>query len=452
MNTLRTLAFAILALSAPFTSAAEWQHGVGNGGDDLVIAIRRQATFIGLRWQQMNSVCRSRLPVTADRFLETYAHADIRTTDEQLTLNSIHKDAINYPDDNVIVFNRFAIRSMDATFLIHEGLGLLRVKDDAYSISELIARMIYDPFCLSGVGEDRPTLAGDSSVPASFVPAAAVIDQAGVIYLLDDSRSALYRYDMGAQTYLKAIPLGAGAIRITYSSDLKRLYVGYADGTVTFFDAKKFDREYSFTLLGGPMDQFQAMGTQLFLTKASQNNGVGDLCFYDVTGRLVSSEFAPSAYADSVWLPEGRKLFYRMAFSLMSDIVGYRSFDGTHWRKGVELPPRELESKPTPLGDLTVSVNHVIAANGTLFTGTLKYVKTLPLRIKRGIWLGDTLLAIAEGPTGEDVRQTWRPPYDTPTTLPAVTGANALMLLRYGTAAVLISAQGDGLRFESLRY
>lgn len=79
---------------------------------------------------------------------EKIRSALVESTDDQLFLDGVRKDAINYPDIEKIIFNRkgWATAANERTrmlFVLHEYLGLLRINDSRYSVSDLDACYAY---------------------------------------------------------------------------------------------------------------------------------------------------------------------------------------------------------------------------------------------------------------------------------------------------------------------
>jgi len=68
----------------------------------------------------------------------TNTHVD--STEGRLFLNGVLKDAINYPTQNKIVFNRLAWRDLSGErnrflFVLHEYLGIMGLDDSRYTVS-----------------------------------------------------------------------------------------------------------------------------------------------------------------------------------------------------------------------------------------------------------------------------------------------------------------------------
>lgn len=107
----------------------------GNGGDTYAIA------FVGTaRMAHDELKKRGSSLIDLDLLLNTINTAVVESTGKKLYLNGSLKDAINYPAQKKIIFNREAWK--DTTnertrflFVLHEYLGLMGVNDSRYDIS-----------------------------------------------------------------------------------------------------------------------------------------------------------------------------------------------------------------------------------------------------------------------------------------------------------------------------
>lgn len=138
---MRTLTFFILV--AICSQVAQATKIVGNGGD------RRAIEFVDIGTNVLNTLFRNRVPeINTDLLTQAIELTKIESTDEALFLNGIPKDAINYPKEKTILFNRAAWdRQSDylsrATFVLHEYLGIMGSDDSGYKISKIILRGLW---------------------------------------------------------------------------------------------------------------------------------------------------------------------------------------------------------------------------------------------------------------------------------------------------------------------
>lgn len=107
----------------------------GHGGDGYVADFIRTGRLIH-EWLATHTS-----PVSPAEFLKTLESASIASTDELLKLESVEKDAINYPALGKIVFNRTKWRDLTMErqrwqIVLHEILGLMGHEDGKYQMSE----------------------------------------------------------------------------------------------------------------------------------------------------------------------------------------------------------------------------------------------------------------------------------------------------------------------------
>lgn len=124
-----------LPLLLLFLSLPSWATKVvGNGGDTYALEFITVAKdiYTYLKISQPQSIPLDKL----DRILN---EAQVESTDEELYLNKLPKEAINYPAKKRIIFNRTAWLNMKEglkpTLVLHEYLGLLGLDDSSYAIS-----------------------------------------------------------------------------------------------------------------------------------------------------------------------------------------------------------------------------------------------------------------------------------------------------------------------------
>lgn len=113
----------------------------GNGGDIYAVEFvdTAQKVVDTLVVQQSETAIIKKLS-------EKIRSALVESTDDQLFLDGVRKDAINYPDIEKIIFNRkgwaTANERTRMLLVLHEYLGLLRINDSRYSVSGSILKEV----------------------------------------------------------------------------------------------------------------------------------------------------------------------------------------------------------------------------------------------------------------------------------------------------------------------
>lgn len=130
-----TKTILVLALMlCPLVAGARVGNDQGNGGDMYA------AEFVNIAWKVANFLRNSQITeVNVDKFEQTVRRTKVESTTRPLSLNHLPKDAINYPRQSRIVFNRGRWKAMDngerPVLVLHEYLGLMGVEGASYDYS-----------------------------------------------------------------------------------------------------------------------------------------------------------------------------------------------------------------------------------------------------------------------------------------------------------------------------
>jgi hypothetical protein len=155
----------LLGFILPLSALANGNGGdlVGNAGDSQVIQFRNLALGMAEKLQDVNASCRTLVPFRVLDLIRTVYRAHIKSTNDDLTLNGNHVEAINYPALQQIIFNSpaFDRNQNKPQFVLHEFLGLLGISDvrdgSEYGQSNFLLGLANRPECLSPVSARRWT-------------------------------------------------------------------------------------------------------------------------------------------------------------------------------------------------------------------------------------------------------------------------------------------------------
>ncbi|MNJ96831.1 hypothetical protein D3C87_145640 [compost metagenome] len=135
MKTKIVLTF-ILALPQ-FVLAVSNMGRESGGGDAYALEFVEVAQQVS---QHLKSAPGRQIDITA--LDEAIANTTVESTDQKLFLNNLPKDAINYPGEKKIVFNRQRWNQADVdtkpALVLHEYLGIMRVSDIGYAVSKQV--------------------------------------------------------------------------------------------------------------------------------------------------------------------------------------------------------------------------------------------------------------------------------------------------------------------------
>jgi hypothetical protein len=138
---MRTFVFCLLLLI--FNQPVYATKIVGNGGD------RRAIEFVDIGTTVLDTLAKSPIQgINVDLLNQALFNTIVESTDEALSLNGVPKDAINYPYEKRIIFNRLAWDRQSnyllrATFALHEYLGIMRVDDVNYQVTRSLLRGLW---------------------------------------------------------------------------------------------------------------------------------------------------------------------------------------------------------------------------------------------------------------------------------------------------------------------
>lgn len=107
---------------------------IGNGGDTLALEFVIVAKDIHSYLELVGSKA-----FNTKQLESALKETKVESTDKKLSLDKVPKDAINYPLEKRILFNRTAWmntkESLKPGFVLHEYLGIMGINDSSYKIS-----------------------------------------------------------------------------------------------------------------------------------------------------------------------------------------------------------------------------------------------------------------------------------------------------------------------------
>jgi hypothetical protein len=209
----------------------------------------------------------------------------------------------------------------------------------------------------------------EATIPAAYTAAATVVDDGGVVYLLDAQAKRVYRWSAADGEYLYSLHLeGDGApAAIAYSPAHLRLYVGYESGALTRFDlTAKPVLEQDFATAAGAVEGLAATGQFLV---AQTGIVPATHTVYDAAAVLIDE--APAHDSGALgWSPVTRRLYF---LSEESSPVGlhYEVIDTA----GVIGAGDEVNNPGNyalaPPIRVSVTGDRVLAGSGDVFTADL---------------------------------------------------------------------------------
>jgi len=131
--------FSLLVLLLPFSSTYAVTGGVvGNGGDEYALQFIAVARDV-VGYLSIVNPSGIKLP----DLIEAIDSTKVESTNDQLNLQGVPKDAMNYPAEKRIIFNRkrwdsISNKNQKSALVLHEYLGILGVDDTGYKLSKIM--------------------------------------------------------------------------------------------------------------------------------------------------------------------------------------------------------------------------------------------------------------------------------------------------------------------------
>jgi hypothetical protein len=382
---MKSLFFAIFLMLS--VAQAFPRHDVGNGGDSLVITIRRTASLIESKLATLKPECLSKLKLNAESFKKLLNSTKVQTSEKPLYLGSgkatVFKEAINYPSRQLIIFHRESYRSSDQKeqLIIHEFMGIAGIEDEDYSESSMMTHLINQGAC-QDLGTSSTPIVSTNELPEGFVPLSTAIDARGVIYMLDSDNRKIYRFDSTSNQTLPSWKLRYPAKKIVYSVALDRLFVASSEGRVTYFKLiEKNAEEKNLVIVPNGIGDLVSIHTHILVIPARGGTWLYYYT-YDQNGLLIEEKDWSYPGAHYVTLEETKNVYFFSTFS-PSDLHRMEIRSG-HMQKSLDSP---YHGDYRLGGPIVPSVRLVAIGSGLIFEAqSMKFVGSLPHEFNDAVW------------------------------------------------------------------
>jgi hypothetical protein len=446
---MRILSFVLMLLLVCTKSMGADGHDVGNGGDSLVISIRRTASMIHAKLVNMKPECSAKLKLNGELFGKILTRVQIQTSEKPLYIRAgnemVFKEAINYPQKQLIIFHRESYRTSDQKeqLIIHEFMGLAAIDDEDYTNSANIIYFAQMDSCQSA-GPETPSepSPGEQALPDGFVPLSTVIDTNGVAYLLDADNQKIYRYNVQSKRMLGALPTSYRPKKLVYAAQLNRLFVANDEGRVTFYDLTLANpKENGLVVVAGGLSDIIAVNYHLLVIPA-RGSGWVHYYTYDKSGRLVHEKdwsYPASHYAA---LEETGSVYYISNFS-PADLHRLVIRNGQMITDGDSPYHGDYRLG----GPIVPSTSLVAIGSGLVFESvSMKFVGSLPHGFDAGVWIDGHLLTASTKGGGFDLKF-WNSNWFEQQTK-RFEGALVTLLKFKGKAVLIYVGNDNKLKFE----
>ena len=153
----------------------------------------------------------------------------------------------------------------------------------------------------------------------SYQPEFYAHDEIDILYLVDKESLSVFRWSSVQEAYLESWPLTNPPTWATFSVSHNRLYLGYSNGKITYFDASQTSpAETHFVSLASGMFGLLAAGDYLFAADAS---GAWESHHsFDVNGALIDSEEWRNTGAQYAWNSVTNRIYHQRDGTSPNDI------------------------------------------------------------------------------------------------------------------------------------
>lgn len=306
-------------------------------------------------------------------------------------------DDLTFSGDNPIVL-RGSQLTLFNTGLIEQGIITLTNTPDL--IAAHGERVFTFTLSASGVTVDSVDISGfDLPAPGepvnpnglAYSPEFTLADGQDILYLIDRETLSIFRWSMAEQQYLTSFPLLVPPTWATYSAAQQRLYLGFPNGKISYFDTSaETPIETHFVNLPGTIQGLQSAGNYLF---AADSSGAWATHYsFGANGNLLNSYDWAYTAQHYVWNPSTERVYLS---SYNSSLV-WREIDSDTGLLG-NTGESPYNSNIVTYSRLVVSSDgeYILTGAGQIlsaYTGTV--LNALSNSINSGVWIGNELITV----------------------------------------------------------
>jgi len=220
-----------------------------------------------------------------------------------------------------------------------------------------------------------------------------VVQQGNIIYLLSNANQRVYRWSISASAYLNPYVVGINQgfatiapVKMAYSPDDERLYLGYSTGLVRYLDVNTTNPgEVAFASMPFGVTSLTSTGNFLVVQIGSYYSSNGR---YVLDSSGVSTDQGGSYYYtnDFTWDPVTSRLYYAASSYLFYDVI-----DQVTGELGA-VGGSQHSGYPSPQPPVRVSVDGqtILVGNGDFYAQSgLAWLGSLGTTIRDARWFAD---------------------------------------------------------------
>jgi Thrombospondin type 3 repeat len=359
-------------------------------------------------------------------------------------------NALTFIDDNPIVARGQTLLFFDASAL---PLGQAQLTfapnflgataDTAFAFSTDASSYTWQAVDVSSIELPTP---GEPVDPTNLNYEPEFVTQGGSshIFLTDRETLSVFIYGLREQAYVASWRLIDPPTWVTYSESHKRLYLGYSNGQIRYFDVTiQQPVEKALTTLPTSLEGLQTVGDYLF---AADGSGAWNTHYLiDRFGTISDSVDWRNTGSQYLYNPTRSRIYHHRDFISPNDIewtefdpeTGMWGADGDSPYHGDTLQVSE---------PLVLSQDHQFILNGAgqiISAASIQVLNALSNGIKSGAWIGNKLVTIA---LNTNQLQFWNESFELTDSF-AIPDSRTIQLFNQGGMASLVIQGDQGPRF-----
>lgn len=301
---------------------------------------------------------------------------------------------------------------------------------------------------LSEHATDSGTCDYGANMP-NITPNAIFSDTNGLLYIVNEDRSVIYRWDSNTEAYLKPQKLVTSRSllnlppnHVEYSSSLERLNYSFADGRIAFIDINQWGTHFELIDLERPLSVMLSTGNFVI----AYHNHHPDRYTYiiDRNGVIAATSTASfEAHRDYQWDANTSRIYVGRRNSTQT--INYFTLNANTGALN-HVTENDKGRFQLPLA-ISADATSIASANGRVFTGSWDYKHDIST-FSKGVWLNNSELLKAKN-TSSTVIELSRI-NDTHELEHTLRGGSLIDLVSAGNNTVLAYKLNDELRFFNI--
>jgi hypothetical protein len=334
--------------------------------------------------------------------------------------------------------------SFGALKVFEQGTTIFAFAPTGNSASPVGVSTVAESAIAAAVLTPAPALTTGQAQAVATAPDDSLVDNNGLVYLLDRIDQNILIWSPGQRTYLSPIPLSDCPDFMTYSGTLNRIYVDYPDGRITQINLSTSQAEQPFATISTPLISFTATDSQLYAHVSDDYDSGDHRELFSTDGQLESSTGGPYLSTYGYWDSATQSLYEPYAGELLELPVDAGSF-GTS-----QTTPYNGNSVFTAPLRFSLDGSLLVTANGLVYsTAALASQASFAGSFVDEAWLGANVFGLSSSTSGSEVQLWSGPGYTLAATTPFA-GTPLRIWPISGTETLALSAGASGPIFTVL--